>query len=625
MMKPPPHCRDDFEIAIICALQTESDAVEAVLEERWEYTLGKAQADPNSYITGRICRHNVVLVSLPGMGKARAASATASLLSSFPAVKLGLVVGVCGGVPTDPTDTTREVLLGDAIISTGIVQYDFGRRLPNKMVRKTDGPGGHLSRPSKEIQSFLRQVSGLGGRRRLEDHTLRYLTEISTVRYPGQSEDRLYHPTYRHRHYTGEVCTRCAADDGETCERVHEISCDESGCGDVNLVSRRRRLTQGTPQIHFGLVASGDLVMKSGGHRDEIAKTERAIAFEMEGAGVCDNVPTVIIKGVCDYADSHKNKKWQAYAAAVGAACMKAFLRQWIVADQASQIEEITRTSGSSSRRADDPWLYKTSLFLDPRSEEASLVESYDYVYFVMVVVIWNLQQRLKTRRFVASLLLALHHLCLSPLSPLSWRCVRFEDALGRRQLLPFELCRNLEAFDKFLIDNFQAQPGWHRVRQGEYLMVSGRFGGAVITPQQWLYTIQPGGLLTMVIQVDSKRNGCPRCGQKVLQAGIPCGACLLHILNPDTALAARPVGPRTVETTAIAQESEVNALQFKYTYSIKPARPIVSTSRLITDGLWPPIKRYWMCCSCRGVNITSLSPFRCQECTHDRCVVCTT
>ncbi|KAL4946579.1 hypothetical protein BDV06DRAFT_218295 [Aspergillus oleicola] len=72
--------------------------------------------------------------------------------------------------------------------------------------------------------------------------------------------------------------------------------------------------------------------MKSGKHRDEIARKEKVIGFEMEGAGVLGNVPCIIIKGVCDYADSHKNKLWQAYAAATGASAVKAFLEYWMPA-----------------------------------------------------------------------------------------------------------------------------------------------------------------------------------------------------------------------------------------------------------------------------------------------------
>lgn len=84
-----------------------------------------------------------------------------------------------------------------------------------------------------------------------------------------------------------------------------------------------------TPKVHIGLVGSGDTVMKSGIDRDRIASRDKVIAFEMEGAGVWDVLPCIVVKGVCDYADSHKNKVWQGYAAATGAACMRAVLDLW--------------------------------------------------------------------------------------------------------------------------------------------------------------------------------------------------------------------------------------------------------------------------------------------------------
>jgi nucleoside phosphorylase len=83
------------------------------------------------------------------------------------------------------------------------------------------------------------------------------------------------------------------------------------------------------PAVHFGLIASGDTVMKSGTERDDITRQEGIIAFEMESAGVWDIFPCTVIKGACDYADSHKTKKWQRYAAATAAACAKAFLEFW--------------------------------------------------------------------------------------------------------------------------------------------------------------------------------------------------------------------------------------------------------------------------------------------------------
>lgn len=86
--------------------------------------------------------------------------------------------------------------------------------------------------------------------------------------------------------------------------------------------------------IFVGVVGSGDAVMKSGVDRDRIAAEHEIIAFETEGAGLWDEVPCIVVKGVCDYADSHKNKRWQPYAAATAAAAVKALLGRYIRTDK---------------------------------------------------------------------------------------------------------------------------------------------------------------------------------------------------------------------------------------------------------------------------------------------------
>jgi hypothetical protein len=46
----------------------------------------------------------------------------------------------------------------------------------------------------------------------------------------------------------------------------------------------------------------------------------------MEAAGLMNNFPCIVIRGICDYADSHKNDRWQRYAAATAAAYAKELL-----------------------------------------------------------------------------------------------------------------------------------------------------------------------------------------------------------------------------------------------------------------------------------------------------------
>jgi hypothetical protein len=46
----------------------------------------------------------------------------------------------------------------------------------------------------------------------------------------------------------------------------------------------------------------------------------------MEAAGLMNDFPCLVIRGICDYADSHKNNTWQPYAAATAAAYAKEVL-----------------------------------------------------------------------------------------------------------------------------------------------------------------------------------------------------------------------------------------------------------------------------------------------------------
>jgi nucleoside phosphorylase len=80
------------------------------------------------------------------------------------------------------------------------------------------------------------------------------------------------------------------------------------------------------PAIHYGLIASGDQVMRHGTTRDRLRRELNVLCFEMEAAGLMDSFPCLIIRGICDYADSHKNKHWQPYAAATAAAYAKELL-----------------------------------------------------------------------------------------------------------------------------------------------------------------------------------------------------------------------------------------------------------------------------------------------------------
>jgi len=330
----PPASRDEFKIAIVCALALEFDAVVTVLDQVWNpdngRAFGKAPGDLNTYVNGRIQHHNVVLVLLPQrMGKTSAAIVASDLRHSYSGLRLALLVGICGGVPKAGS---TDILLGDVVISNLLVQYDFGRQYPDGFHRK-HGPRDDLAGPNKEVRGMLAILATEYGQALLRQQTASCLEDLQRQgpKYacPGIAEDRLFQPEYRHKHRLSPMC-QCQQHQKESdpvCEAAMETSCEGVGCDDSFLVKRRRHeAAVPGPFIHIGPVASGDTVMKSGVTRDKIAAKEGVIAFEMEGAGIWEHVPCLVVKGVCDYADSHKSKQWQDYAAATAAAAAKAVL-----------------------------------------------------------------------------------------------------------------------------------------------------------------------------------------------------------------------------------------------------------------------------------------------------------
>ena len=310
MSDPPrPYSREEFEIALICALPLEYNAVSLLFDEFWDEdgdSFGRATWDPNTYTTGRIGKYNVVLALLPQMGKVSAASAAASVRSSYTGLRLALLVGICGGVPRKSEGEDDEVLLGDVVVSKTIVQYDFGRRYPHMFARK-DTLEDNLGRQNKDIRGLLASLETELGLERLQQRTAHYLKilQANAIRnrrrvnyaYPGTAEDKLFEASYRHKHHGTAtcICKDCTKKSDPACDEALSSSCAQLQCDETYLVSRerlkaKRQLEKADssdvqePAIHIGRIASGDTVMKSGEDQDNIAAQDDVIAFEMKNA-----------------------------------------------------------------------------------------------------------------------------------------------------------------------------------------------------------------------------------------------------------------------------------------------------------------------------------------------------
>ncbi|KAK6524342.1 hypothetical protein TWF281_011250 [Arthrobotrys megalospora] len=278
-----------------------------MLDEEHEGLKRQPKHDENSYILGRIKEHNIAIACLTEYGNNSAAIAAKSMQSTFPNLRFGLLVGIGGGVPS----TKNDIRLGDIVISKptgqggGVVQYGLGRMEVDGFHRK-----GTLNKPPKLLRAA---VDALAIARKLGQEISNMVNETfggdedsdEEWTYPTTARDILFEASYEHI-AKNPTCNRCEANTDKIVDR------------------HPRRNTH--PKIHYGNIASGNTVIKNALVRDILAERENVICYEMEAAGLMDDFPCLVIRGISDYADSHKNNKWQPYAAAVGAAYAKKLL-----------------------------------------------------------------------------------------------------------------------------------------------------------------------------------------------------------------------------------------------------------------------------------------------------------
>ena len=259
-----------------------------------------------SYTLGRVGAHSVVIACLPcgQMGTNSAAVTATKVQYDFPSIRFGLMVGIGGGAPGSSAEF--DVRLGDVVVSQprsthgGVVQYDFGKMGPGGMERT-----GFLNGPPRVLLSAMTKLQSRRhiGTSSLSKH-LSAFEKIPRFSYYKAGPDVLFESEYHH------VKGRATCD---TCNRERQVA-------------RAQRPNQ-EPVVHHGTIASGNQVMRNGIDRDRISSELGGVhCFEMEAAGLMNSFPCLVIRGICDYADSHKNKKWQPYAAATAAAYAKELL-----------------------------------------------------------------------------------------------------------------------------------------------------------------------------------------------------------------------------------------------------------------------------------------------------------
>lgn len=294
---------EDYEVAWIAGLPLEMAAGVAMLDEIHP-PLPIVPGDGNTYTLGSLSNGlNVAIACFPSgiYGTNNAAIVSRNVQRAFPRIRIALMVGIGGGVP----DKAPSLRLGDVVVGERVIQHDFRRALADGNFKRTNvviGPPPDLLTVVAKLRAGheVQESNGLG---RIVEETMRRNPHMVGYGHPGDYRDILFMSEYQHY----PIKSNC-----DHCDRSRVVPRPPSRYYD--------------PVIHYGVIASGDQLVRDSYLRGRLAHELDAVCVDIGAAGVMDHLPCLVIRGICDYADSHGNSEWQKYAAATAAAYAKSYL-----------------------------------------------------------------------------------------------------------------------------------------------------------------------------------------------------------------------------------------------------------------------------------------------------------
>ena len=294
---------DEYTIAWVAVLPIEAEVALSILDKQHDGYFETVRGDDYIYIGGELNGHKVVVATWPAgqnYGPGAAAALVNQVKARFSNIWFALLVGVAAGLPYHSPEypaKLRDIRLGDVLVcvpdkeSVGIIQYDLGRDTEEGFF-----PNGRQAETPAIVRAAIGNIQLTKKKPFRAGNTLaNYLAilqeadEDGRFLCPSQLEDKLY-----------------------TLEGT--------------LVTRKPRDESERTKVWYGSIGSGGSLMRNPIRRDELRDKYDLIGLEMEAAGIMNTLPTGVIRGVCDYGDSQKNKLWQPYAAAAAAAYAKGIL-----------------------------------------------------------------------------------------------------------------------------------------------------------------------------------------------------------------------------------------------------------------------------------------------------------
>ncbi|KAL2689264.1 hypothetical protein Neosp_003316 [[Neocosmospora] mangrovei] len=320
----------DYTLGWVCALPKEQTAATAMLDVEHPDLHREPQRGHRLPAKGKY-------------GTNSAATVSARMLDTFPSIKFGLMVGIGGGIPP-------KVRLGDVVVSTpidqypGFVQWDFGKAEKGGQFERK----GALNNPPTVLLTALAKLET--AREMKRSQIPKYLDELAT-KWPDlvpkciksdSLKDPLLSATVLPDDQVGWPALLSMI--WAAILSIFKFFLAWHVFAPQRPVAENRAVDGGQEsprdmQVHYGLIASGNQVVKDAVLRDNINRQlgGNVLCLEIEVAGLANEFPCLVIRGICDYADSGKSKEWQEHAAAVAAAFAKELLSA-VPAQEVSQM-----------------------------------------------------------------------------------------------------------------------------------------------------------------------------------------------------------------------------------------------------------------------------------------------
>ena len=238
----------------------------------------------------------VVLAGITGQGIAQAAAAAAQVKYKCRHVNKIILVGIAAGQP-NLDDKEKDVRLGDIVVGNRVIQYDHVKVTKAGVELR----GGNLAPGASTLMTVVDRLRARQEFTNFASQTKAWIKYIevgtASIRNAGRPSpaDDVHH---NQRNYTK----------GLEYER-----------------------SENEPYVHVGTIGSASTLLKCADRRDDLKERYGTIAYEMEGAGLAiaaaaSGVEYLMVRGICDYGDEHKNDKWQTYASVCAAAFARAVL-----------------------------------------------------------------------------------------------------------------------------------------------------------------------------------------------------------------------------------------------------------------------------------------------------------